>query len=154
LFAMFIGGSAGSTGGGIKVVRWVVIVKSIKRELFTTVHPEAVSPVRLGGTSIDERAVRGIQTFTLLYLLCFGVGAAFIMLEAGRAGYDLTVLEGMSAVAATLGNVGPGFGLLGPMNSYLTFSPASKLAMVFLMWIGRLEIIPVLVLLTGAYWRS
>jgi trk system potassium uptake protein TrkH len=66
----------------------------------------------------------------------------------------VTTFEGLSAVAATLGNVGPGIGIVGPMNNYLPFTDLSKLFMVFLMWVGRLEIIPVFVLLTGAYWRS
>ncbi|WP_350356167.1 TrkH family potassium uptake protein [Halorarius halobius] len=154
LFGMFIGGSAGSTGGAIKIVRWVVILKSVRRELFTSVHPEAVSPVRLAGRPLDERAIRGIYGFTLLYLLCFVLGVAFVMLDAARVGYAISAFEGMSAVAATLGNVGPGFGAVGPMNSYLEFPASSKLLMVFLMWIGRLEIFPVFVLLTRAFWRS
>ncbi|WP_248896578.1 TrkH family potassium uptake protein [Haloplanus halobius] len=154
LFAMFIGGSAGSTGGGIKVVRWYVILKSIRRELFTTAHPEAVRPVRLGGRALDERAIRGIYAFTLLYLVIFLVATGLIFLDAERTGLSLSVLEAMSAVAATLGNVGPGFGVVGPMGSYLDFSGASKLFMVTLMWIGRLEILPVLILLMPEYWRQ
>jgi len=154
LFGMFVGGSAGSTGGAIKIVRWLVIIKSLKRELFTTIHPEAVSPVRLGGRTLDERAIRGIYAFTLLYLVIFFVSVALLAVNTARTGYSLEVLELMAAIAATLGNVGPGFGAIGPMNSYLDFSSSSKLFMVFLMWIGRLEIFPVLVLLTQAYWRS
>mgnify|MGYP006276514379 CR=1 FL=1 len=152
--ALFVGGSAGSTGGAVKIVRWLVILKSIKRELFTTVHPEAVRPVRLGGRSLDERAVRGIYAFTLLYLLIFFVAGVVVYFDAARTGLDLVALDAMSAVAATLGNVGPGFGIVGPMNNYIPFPATSKLFMVFLMWIGRLEILPVLVLLTPAYWRS
>ncbi|MFA1610370.1 TrkH family potassium uptake protein [Halobellus rubicundus] len=152
LFAMFIGGSAGSTGGAVKIVRWYVILKSIRRELFTTAHPEAVRPVRLGGRTIDERAIRGIYGFTLLYLVIFFVGAGILFLDAMRIGVSLSILEVLSATAATLGNVGPGFGVVGPMGSYLAFSNASKLFMFVLMWIGRLEIIPVLVLLTPEYW--
>jgi trk system potassium uptake protein TrkH len=152
--ALFVGGSAGSTGGAIKIVRWLVVLKSLKRELFTTVHPEAVRPVRLGGRSLDERAVRGIYAFTLLYLVIFFVAAMLVYLDAARIGMDLVALDAMSATAATLGNVGPGFGIVGPMNSYLPFAPSTKLFMVFLMWIGRLEILPVLVLLTRAYWQS
>ncbi|MDQ2053151.1 TrkH family potassium uptake protein [Halobellus sp. H-GB7] len=152
LFAMFIGGSAGSTGGAVKIVRWYVILKSVRRELFTTAHPEAIRPVRLGGRTLDERAVRGIYAFTLLYLIIFFVAAGIIFLDAVRVGLSLTILEVLSATAATLGNVGPGFGTVGPMGSYLAFSNASKLFMFVLMWIGRLEIIPVLVLLTPEYW--
>ncbi len=154
LFAMFVGGSAGSTGGSIKVVRWLVVLKSVRRDLFTTVHPDAVRPVRFGGQPLDERTVQGIYGFTLLYLVVFAVGVALVMLDAARVDLALTPLEGTSAVAATLGNVGPGFGAIGPMNSYLGFPPTSKLLMVFLMWLGRLEILPVLVLLTRPYWRS
>ncbi|WP_433624978.1 TrkH family potassium uptake protein [Halomicrococcus sp. NG-SE-24] len=155
LVGMFVGGSAGSTGGAIKIVRWYVILKSLKRELFTTIHPEAVRPVRIGGRAVDERALRGIYVFTLLYLVIFFVAAFLVFVDAERAGGPaLNLLESMSAVAATLGNVGPGFQLVGPMNSYLPFPPTTKLLMVALMWIGRLEILPVLVLLTPAYWRS
>jgi len=154
LLGMFIGGSAGSTGGAVKIVRWYVIGKSLRRELFVTVHPEAVRPVRLGGRTIDESAIRGIYAFTLLYLVCFLLGAAFLLVDASLFGRGISTFEAMSAVAATLGNVGPGFGVVGPMGSYDGFSVASKLVMVVLMWIGRLEILPVLVLLTGAYWRS
>jgi trk system potassium uptake protein TrkH len=153
LFAMFVGGSAGSTGGAIKIVRWYVILKSVRRELFTTAHPEAVRPVRLGGRPVDERALRGIYAFTLLYLLLFFVATAVLFFDSTRVGLPVSVLEVMSAVAATLGNVGPGFGVVGPMGSYLDFSTAGKALMVFLMWAGRLEILPVLVLLTPEYWR-
>ncbi|MFB6121003.1 MAG: TrkH family potassium uptake protein [Halobacteriaceae archaeon] len=151
--ALFVGGSAGSTGGAIKIVRWLVILKSIRRELFTTVHPDDVRPVRLGGRALDERALRGIYAFTLLYVVLFALGTMLVMLDAGRVGYGVTGFEAMSAVAATLGNVGPGFGAVGPMNSYVHFPATSKLLMVVLMWFGRLEILPVLVLFTASYWR-
>ncbi|POG54504.1 TrkH family potassium uptake protein [Haloferax marisrubri] len=153
LFAMFIGGSGGSTGGAVKIVRWYVIVKSLRRELFTTAHPEAVRPVRLAGRAVDERAIRGIYAFTLLYLVLFFVSTGLLHLDAARIGFDVSILETMSAVAATLGNVGPGFGIVGPMGSYLDFSDGSKLYMVLLMWVGRLEILPVLVIFTPEYWR-
>jgi trk system potassium uptake protein TrkH len=153
LFAMFLGGSAGSTGGGIKIIRWVVIAKSLRRELFTTAHPDAVRPVRLNGRALDERGVRGIFAFTLLYIVLFFLSALVLFFDSLRADTALSVLEILSAAATTLGNVGPGFGVLGPMGSYLPFTDASRLYMIFLMWIGRLEIIPVLVCLTPEYWR-
>jgi len=149
VFAMFIGGSAGSTGGGIKVVRWLVVIKSLRRELYTTLHPSAVEPVRLGGRVVDEDSISGIVVFTMLYILLFFVAAVFLSLDSARIGYELSVLEALSASLATLGNIGPGFGSLGPFGSYLDFSPISKLVMIFLMWIGRLEIVPVLALLVG-----
>ena len=144
LFVMFIGGSAGSTGGGVKVVRWLVVLKTIRRELFTTARPDVVQPVRLGGSVVDEDAIRGILVFTMLYVLLFGLASVFLALDTARIGIQLTTLEAVSASLATLGNIGPGFGRLGPFGSYLLFSDASKLLMIFLMWIGRLEIVPVL----------
>jgi trk system potassium uptake protein TrkH len=154
LFAMFIGGSAGSTGGGIKIIRWLVVIKGVRRQLFTTAHPSAVKPVRLGGHVIDEDVIGAIYGFTLLYLLAFGVATALIMLDAGRVGLEMTILEGIGASLATLGNIGPGFGFLGPFGSYRGFPGTSKLLMIFLMWIGRLEIIPVFVMFTGAFWTE
>jgi len=153
LFGMFIGGSAGSTGGGIKIIRWIVVAKALRRELFTTAHPEAVRPVRLGGRTIDDRGVRGILTFTLLYIAIFFLAAFVLALDAARAGIDFTVLEIVSASASTLGNVGPAFYRLGPMGGYRMFPDSSELFMVLLMWAGRLEILPLLVCLTPEYWR-
>ena len=144
LFVMFVGGSAGSTGGGVKVVRWLVVLKAIRRELFTTARPDVVQPVRLGGSVVDEGAIRGIMVFTMLYVLLLGVSAVFFSLDTARIGIQLTTLEAVSASLATLGNIGPGFGRLGPFGGYLFFSDASKLLMIFLMWLGRLEIVPVL----------
>ena len=153
LFGMFVGGSAGSTGGGIKIIRWIVVAKVLRRELFTTAHPEAVRPVRLGGNALEDRAVRGILTFTLLYISIFFLGALVLFLDAARAGVGFTVLEIVSGTASTLGNVGPAFYRLGPMGGYLRFPDSSKLFMVALMWAGRLEILPLLVCLTPEYWR-
>ena len=149
LFAMFIGGSAGSTGGGVKVVRWLITLKAIRRELYTTIHPDVVRPVRLGGQIVDEDAIRGIMVFTVLYIFLFAVSAVFLSLDSARIGYELSALEAISASLATLGNIGPGFGSLGPFGSFRRFSDLSKLLMVFLMWIGRLEIVPVLALFVG-----
>jgi trk system potassium uptake protein TrkH len=153
LFAMFIGGSAGSTGGGIKVIRWIVVIKALRRELFQTARPSAIKPIRLGGYVIDEDVVRGITAFTLLYMVLFGVATVFFVLDSLRVGYELSTLEAMGASIATLGNIGPGFGSLGPFGSYAEFPFETKLVMVFLMWIGRLEIVPVLAVFTGAFWK-
>ncbi|GAA0507629.1 trk system potassium uptake protein TrkH [Halorubrum aquaticum] len=150
MFAMFIGGSAGSTGGGVKIVRWIIVAKTIRRELFTTAHPDVVQPVRLNGSVVDEDAIRGIMVFTLLYLLLFALSAVFIALDTARIGIQLSVLESTSASLATIGNIGPGFGRLGPFGNYEFFSNASKLLMVFLMWVGRLEIVPVLAVFISA----
>jgi trk system potassium uptake protein len=154
LFAMFIGGSTGSTGGGIKVLRWLVILKSLRREVFTAIHPEAVRPVRMNGKVLDEDAVRGIYAFTLLYFVLFFVGILLLAADASRVGFDIGTIDIVTASIATLGNIGPGFGVVGPMGGYNDFPATSKILMILYMWIGRLEIFPVLVLLTSAYWRS
>jgi trk system potassium uptake protein TrkH len=154
LAGMFVGGSAGSTGGAVKIVRWVVIAKTLRRELFRTVHPEAIKPVRLGGPPVDERGIQGIFAFVLLYFVGFFLATGLVLIDTGVTGPSLSVLEAMSAIAATLGNVGPGFDVVGPMGSYPSLPPTLKLLMIGLMWLGRLEIIPVLVLFTGSYWRS
>jgi trk system potassium uptake protein TrkH len=154
LFAMFLGGSVGSAAGGIKIVRRCVIYRYVDRELFKTIHPEAIRPLRVSGNVIDEDAVTGLIGFTLLFLLLFAVSTALLYVDATRAGPTMSGLDATSVRMATLGNVGPGFGPVGPMNSYLPFSAGSKLFMVFLMWTGRLEIVTVLVILTPSYWRS
>ena len=153
LFAMFLGGSAGSAAGGIKIIRWYVVSKSVGRELFTTIHPEAVRPIRIGKRAADEETIRGIFVFVLAFLVIFVVSTVLLYLDAVRVGVEMNALEAASMTIATLGNVGPGFGQVGPMNSYEPFSVFSKLYMVFLMWIGRLEILSVLVILTPSYWR-
>lgn len=152
---MFVGGSTGSTGGGIKVLRWLIIFKSLRREVFTTIHPEAVRPVRMNGQVLNEDAIRGIYAFTLLYLVIFFVGVGLFAADAARVGFEIGLLDLLSASIATLGNIGPGLGpVTGPMGGYVDFPTSSKLLMILYMWIGRLEIFPVLVLLTKAYWRS
>lgn len=151
---MLIGGCAGSTGGAIKVVRWVLLVKLLGRELDQTVHREAVVPVRLNRRVIDERTLRAVLAFGLFYLLLFMGGALVLAIESARAGLEVTSLDAIGASATTLGNVGPGFGFAGPMGSFDPFSPFAKSVMIVLMWAGRLEIIPVALLLTRRYWRA
>jgi len=153
---MFIGASAGSTAGAIKLVRVLVLGRLLRRELDLTVHREAVVPVRFNGVVISERTVRGVGAFVLLYVVVFVAGAlALVVAEAvSTQRADLTWAEAISAAATTLGNVGPGLGFLGPMGSFESFSDASKVILTVLMWMGRLELIPVVVLLTRSYWRA
>jgi trk system potassium uptake protein TrkH len=154
LFAMFLGGSAGSAAGSIKIVRWLVVGKLIRRELFTTVHPDAVRPMRFSGEVLDDGTVRGLVAFVLIFLVIFAVSSVVVYVDAlASPAFSLSALEATSVAIATLGNVGPGFGLVGPMDSFGAFSNAAKVYMTLLMWIGRLEILSVLVVLTPAYWR-
>lgn len=151
---MFVGGSAGSTGGAIKVVRHLLLGKVLRRELRQTLHPEVVMPIRLNGVVVDERTLRAITAFILLYVGLFVVGAGLIAVDAAFQGPDVSAYDAIAAAATTLGNVGPGLGLAGPMGSFEPFSDFSTIVMTALMWLGRLEVVPVVVLLTRGYWRA
>ncbi|OFW75310.1 MAG: hypothetical protein A2Y55_05055 [Actinobacteria bacterium RBG_16_68_12] len=154
LFAlMFVGGSAGSTGGSIKVVRHLLLGKVLRRELAQTVSPEVVMPVKLNGAPVDERTLRAIASFILLYVGIWAVGAAVLAIDSALSGVDLGTLEALGTSATALGNVGPGFGITGPMGSFAPLGDVSKITLIGLMWAGRLEIVPVVVLLTRHYWR-
>ncbi len=151
---MFVGASAGSTGGSIKVIRHLLLFRIVKRELTQTVHRERVAPITVSGAVVDERALRSAVVFVLLYLLTFVIGAVALSLDARRAGIDLPAFDAFAAAAACLGNVGPAFGFAGPFGSYAPFSDVSTVVLSALMWLGRLEIVPVAVLLSRGYWRG
>jgi trk system potassium uptake protein TrkH len=154
LLLMFVGASAGSTGGSIKVVRHLLLGKLIRRELEQTVHREVVVPIRVSGAVVDERALRSVLVFFALYLGVFALGSLGLLVDARRSNVDVSAFEAIGAVAACLGNVGPAFGFAGPMGSYAAFSDVSKGILAALMWLGRIEIVPVVVLLTRSYWRA
>jgi trk system potassium uptake protein TrkH len=151
---MFMSASAGSTAGSIKLVRHVLIGRMLRRELVQTIHPEMVSPLRLNNRVVDERALRAVVVFVLLYVAVFAAGALGLVVDSARAGVEVGPFEAIAAAAATLGNVGPAFGFAGPYGSYEPFSDLAKGIMVALMWLGRLEIVPIAVLLTRSYWRA
>jgi trk system potassium uptake protein TrkH len=150
---MFVGGSAGSTTGSVKVLRHVLLGKVLRRELRQTLHAELVSPIRLNGRVVDEQTLRAVTSFILLYLGLFVLGAGVIVVDSALQGPELTPLDAISAAAATLGNVGPATGPIGPMLSYEPFSDVSTVVLSLLMLLGRIEVIPVIVLLTRRYWR-
>ncbi|WP_312912798.1 TrkH family potassium uptake protein [Natronosalvus caseinilyticus] len=151
---MFIGGMAGSTTCSIKTLRWLVVVKAFRRDLFTAASPSAIRPVRLSGSVIDEETIRDIYAYTLVSLVFFILATIFVVIDASRVQLTVSEFEAMSAAAATFFNIGPAFGIAGPLESYDPFPQSTKLVMIFLMWVGRIEIIPVLVLLTPSYWRT
>jgi trk system potassium uptake protein TrkH len=150
---MFVGACAGSPSGSIKIVRHVLMGKSLRRELRQTVHPEEIVPVRLNGRVLDERTLRAATVFILLYVGFFVAGAGVIAIDAALQGPELSPFDAIATAAATLGNVGPALGVAGPGGSYEPFSDVSTVTMTGLMWLGRLELIPVIVLLTRRYWR-
>lgn len=150
---MFAGGCSGSTAGAIKAMRVLLLNKVLRRELALTVHPQAVAPIRLNARVVDERTLRAVIGFVLIYLTAFVLGTILILIDASRTGHQVAAFEAISAAATTLGNVGPGVGFLGPMGSFDPFSIPSKIVMIALMWIGRLEVIPVMLMFSRTYWR-
>jgi trk system potassium uptake protein TrkH len=155
LFAgMFIGGMVGSTTCSIKSLRWLVALKSFRRNLYTAVHPEAIRPVRISGKPIDEGAIRDIYAYLLLSIVIFFLLTVVIVVDAERAGLRVTEFEALGAAATTFLNIGPAFGAAGPYGTFASFPLSTRAVMIVLMWIGRIEIIPVLVLFTKAFWTT
>jgi len=138
---MFIGGCAGSTAGGLKVVRVLSLLKYAFLNLKKGVHPRGIFPIKIGEKVLEEGDISSIIGFTILYFLLF----LFSSLILSILGYDL--VTSLSAVAACIGNVGPGLGLVAPSGSYAILHPLAKLVLSFDMIAGRLEILPVLILL-------
>ncbi|AZQ14157.1 MULTISPECIES: TrkH family potassium uptake protein [Halorubrum] len=151
---MFIGGMVGSTTCSIKSLRWLVALKSFRRNLYTAIHPDAVRPVRISGNPVDEGAIRDIYAYLLLSLVIFFLLTVVIVVDAERAGLRVNEFEALGAAATTFLNIGPAFGEAGPYGTFATFPITTRGVMIVLMWIGRIEIIPVLVLFTRAFWTS
>ena len=151
---VLLGASAGSTSGSIKLVRHVVVAKMLRREIRHTVHPELVAPLRLNGAVVDDRTLRAIIVFVFLYLGVCAAGAVAILIDSSLRGLPLTAFEALADSATALGGVGPGLGFAGPMGSFEPFSDVSKLVLILEMYLGRLEIIPVLVLFARSFWRE
>jgi trk system potassium uptake protein TrkH len=145
IFASFIGGSAGSTAGGIKVIRWLLVYKQGAREVARLVHPNAEIPVKLGNTAIPPRVVDAVWGFFSVYVVVFGV----MLLAMMATGLDQ--VTAFSAVAATLNNLGPGLGDVS--SGFMSLSDTAKWISVSGMLLGRLEIFTLLVLITPTFWR-
>jgi trk/ktr system potassium uptake protein len=152
--AVMVSASAGSTSGSIKLVRHVAIVKMLRREIHQTVHPELVAPLRLNGEVIDERTLRAIIVFLFLYVGVCAAGAVAILTDSSLADVNLTAFQSLADSASLLGGAGPGLGFAGPMGSFEPFSNLSTLVLTAEMYLGRLEIVPVLVLFARSYWRA
>lgn len=144
---MFVGGCAGSTGGGIKVVRQLILFKNSRLELRRLIHPNAVVPVRLNGKTIQEKIIHNVLAFFIIYILIFVFSSLFMSL----LGLDFETSIG--AVAASIGNIGPGLGKVGPVENYSFIPATGKWWLAFLMLLGRLELFTVLVLFTTTFWK-
>ena len=144
---MFIGACVGSTGGGIKVGRYIVVVKSVKRQFQKILHPNSVSVMTYNKQPVSQTMLLGISAFVVIYFLTFLVGT-FVMLVLG-----LDIPSATSSVITTLGGIGPGFGVVGPVKNFETLTLAGKLYLSFNMILGRLEILSVLSLLYHGFYK-
>lgn len=145
---MFTGGCAGSTGGGIKIVRILLLFKNSSMELKRIVHPQAVLPVRLNGKAISQPIIFNVLAFFLIYIIIFVLGS-LIMTMLG-----LEFESAVGAVASSLGNIGPGLGVVGPVLNYGLLSDPAKWILAFIMLLGRLELFTVLILFSASFWRK
>lgn len=148
LVLMFVGGTVGSTSGAIKCFRLVLLLKYAYREIFRIIHPAGFTPVKLEGRVVEREVLEGVAAFFFLYLFIFAI--ASLILQA--LGYDMLVAA--SGVAATLGGVGPGFNELGAMGGYYSVPILGKMTLIACMILGRVEIFPILVILSREFWRK
>ncbi len=146
LFTSFIGACAGSTGGGIKVIRFLLLIKQGLREITRLIHPSAQIPIRVGDKTISPRVIEAVWGFFALYV------ASFTVMYLALAVTGLDLMTSFSAVAASINNLGPGLGSVG--LNYAALNDPAKWILCFAMLLGRLEIFTLLVLLTPAYWRK
>ena len=144
---MFIGGSAGSTGGGIKVIRILLLIKNSLLEMKRSIHPHAIIPVKYNKKSVSQQLIFNVMAFFLIYFMIFSLGTLILSMF----GYDFETSIG--AAIATLGNIGPGIGNVGPADNYAFFTMPAKWILSLMMLLGRLELFTILIVLSPAFWR-
>ncbi len=151
LLCMFLGASAGSTGGGMKCIRIMLCFKYCYKELFSLIHPHAVRHVKISGKVVPEDVMRSVLGFLALYV---GLFAFCSVLFAGIGGANVDFMTSFSAVASAIGNIGPGFGIVGPTENFAQISAAGKWLLIFCMLLGRLEIYTVIILFVPEFYRK
>lgn len=144
---MFIGGSAGSTGGGIKVIRLLLLLKFAYNELIRLLHPNAIVAVKVGGQVIDRKVLINVAGFFIIYVMIVSVSVLIV------SAFGIDFMTSMGAVAATINNIGPGLGKVGPTDNYAFLPSALKWFLSFLMMLGRLEVLTVIIVLSPAFWK-
>lgn len=148
LIVMFIGGCAGSTAGGIKVSRFVIGFKALAKEVKKLIHPQRVKITKMDGKPISDDTTRMVSIYFFVYLAIYVI--SFIIVSVDNFDFETN----FTAVAATINNIGPGFGEVGPLDSFSVFSPISKIVLTFDMLVGRLEIFPMLLLFMPSTWKN
>ncbi|MDD3251518.1 MAG: TrkH family potassium uptake protein [Lachnospiraceae bacterium] len=145
---MFIGACAGSTGGGIKVSRIIILLKTVKQEIGYFIHPRSVKVIKMDDKALDKSTVRSVSAFLVTYVIIFGVSMLILAFD------NLDMVTNFTAIAATFNNIGPGLELVGPNGNYSMFTPVAKYVLMFDMLAGRLEIYPLLLLFTPSVWKK
>jgi trk system potassium uptake protein TrkH len=148
LLCMFIGASAGSTGGGMKCLRIMLCFKYCYRELFCLIHPRAVSPIKISGKAVPDDVMRSVVGFLALYMGLFALSTVAL------AGLGVDFKTSFAAIAACIGNVGPGFGMVGPVQNFAHIPYLGKWLLIWCMLLGRLEIFTVIILVVPEFWRK
>ena len=148
LIITFVGAMAGSTGGGFKISRIIILAKEVKKELSMLIHPRNIRTIKMDGKSVDHNVTRNTSVYLVVYLAVF-VGSFLLVSIEGR-----DMVTSFTSVAATLNNTGPGLNDVGPVGNYADFSVLSKLVFIFDMIAGRLELFPILILLTPSAWKK
>jgi trk system potassium uptake protein TrkH len=148
LLCMFIGASAGSTGGGVKCLRVMLCLKFCYKQLFALIHPHVVSHVKLGGKVVSDDVMQSILGFLALYIMLFTISSVIL------AGMGVDFTTSFTAVAASIGNIGPGFGMVGPVDNYAQIPYLGKWLLIWCMLLGRLEIFTIIILIVPEFWRK
>ena len=148
LLCMFIGASAGSTGGGMKCLRIMLCFKYCYRELFSLIHPRAIAPIKIGGKTVPDDVMRSVVGFLALYMGLFALSSVAL------AGLGVDFTTSFAAIAASIGNIGPGFGMVGPLDNYAHIPDLGKWLLIWCMLLGRLEIFTVIILVVPEFWRK
>ena len=151
---MFLGGMAGSTAGGLKTIRVIALLKSVRNEIRKIFYPNAIFKIRMSKSILPEKMIESVQTFFILYVAIFVLGTFAISISSNYHGTPLSFEATMSAVASAINNIGPGLGEIGPVKNYFFMDSITKTLLSLLMIIGRLEIFPIAILLYRKTWKS
>lgn len=145
---MFIGACAGSTGGGIKVSRIMILLKTVKQEMSHFIHPRSVKTIKMDDKALDKDMVRSVSAFMVTYTIIFGASLIILAFD------NLDLVTNFTAVTATINNIGPGLEIVGPVGNFSVFSPLAKCVLMFDMLAGRLELYPILLLFAPSVWKK
>lgn len=151
---MFLGGMAGSTAGGLKTVRVIALLKSVRNEIRKILYPNAIFKIRMSKSILPEKMIESVQTFFILYVAIFVTGTFMLGITSSMFGSSISFEATLSAVASAINNIGPGLSELGPSKNYFWLDNGSKMILSLLMIIGRLEIFPIAILFYKKTWKT